>query len=264
MSVENSTWDKIRWSTPDNREKVSDIWQLFHENSKIGKFDYFPSKEEVVKHMKELSQTLSYPSHDKIELPRDLCPFDLSLEETLVKRRSALSMKPEPLSLAQIGTILHFSYGISQDNQFERPFRVAPSAGALYPLDLFLYVASSNQIASGIYYYNPLKHHLSVLRQGDFRQDFASKMPDAEISFTSSLIIFIVAQFEKTVFKYSNRGYRFALMEAGHVAQNIDLTSTALNLKVKNIGGYFDREIDEFLGFDGIMQSTLYMTAIGV
>lgn len=79
----------------------------------------------------------------------------------------------------------------------------------------------------------------------------------------ASLIIFITALFERSIFKYGNRGYRFVMLEAGHVAQNLNLVAIALGLKTLNIGGYFDRAIDDFLGLDGVTHSTIYMLAVG-
>lgn len=79
----------------------------------------------------------------------------------------------------------------------------------------------------------------------------------------SSLLVFITAMFERSIFKYGDRGYRFVLLEAGHAAQNLNLVSNALGLGSLNIGGFFDREMDDFLGLDGITHSTIYMVAIG-
>jgi SagB-type dehydrogenase family enzyme len=88
-------------------------------------------------------------------------------------------------------------------------------------------------------------------------------MVQAEVGRNASLIIFITAIFERSVFKYGDRGYRFIFLEAGHVAQNINLVSNALGLGSVNIGGFFDREIDDFLDLDGVTHSTIYMIAIG-
>jgi SagB-type dehydrogenase family enzyme len=76
-------------------------------------------------------------------------------------------------------------------------------------------------------------------------------------------MVFITALFQRSTFKYGPRGYRFAFLEAGHVAQNINLASTAMGLGSVNICGYFDREIDELLGIDGLKHSTIYMIGIG-
>ena len=88
-------------------------------------------------------------------------------------------------------------------------------------------------------------------------------MVQPDIAYGASLIVFITSIFERSIFKYGDRGYRFILLEAGHVAQNINLVSNALGLGSVNIGGYFDREIDDLLGLDGVAHSTIYMIAIG-
>ena len=79
----------------------------------------------------------------------------------------------------------------------------------------------------------------------------------------SSAIVFITALFERTTFKYGSRGYRFALLEAGHVAQNLDLAAAGLGLATLNVGGFVDRQIDDLLGLDGLLHSTIYICAIG-
>jgi SagB-type dehydrogenase family enzyme len=84
-----------------------------------------------------------------------------------------------------------------------------------------------------------------------------------ELAQGASLIIFLTAIFERSTFKYGERGYRFILLEAGHVAQNLNLVANALGLGCANIGGYFDREIDDLLELDGVTHSTIYMIAIG-
>ena len=76
-------------------------------------------------------------------------------------------------------------------------------------------------------------------------------------------MVFITCCFQRSTYKYGNRGYRFALFEAGHVAQNISLVSHGLGLQCVNIGGFYDQKIDHLLGLDGVNQSTLYLAAIG-
>jgi SagB-type dehydrogenase family enzyme len=77
------------------------------------------------------------------------------------------------------------------------------------------------------------------------------------------MLIFVTAMFKRSTFKYGNRGYRFALLEAGHVAQNINLVTTGLGLGSVNICGYFDRQVDDLLDLDGVTHSTIYIIAIG-
>jgi SagB-type dehydrogenase family enzyme len=84
-----------------------------------------------------------------------------------------------------------------------------------------------------------------------------------DVAYDASVLIFVTALFERACFKYGDRGYRFALMEAGHVAQNVDLTAVGLDLTVLNMGGFYDRDLDSVLGIDGVEHSTLYVLAIG-
>lgn len=266
MNTLDESWDKIRWDISDSREKTEDIWQLFHENSKTNKYDYPLSNEKILERMGELSVSLSYDRYPKIVLPKQLFTLDLSLEHALNQRKTTLDMAPASLSLTQIATILHYCYGVNRNNtntQFTRPFRMVPSAGALYPLDIYFHSSSINEISPGFYHYNPVENQLSFLKEGDYTEEISKRMVFGEIAKKSSLIIFITGLFERSVFKYKDRGYRFVLIESGHVGQNIDLICAAMNLGVMNIGGYFDREIDEFLELDGVNQSTVYMAAIG-
>jgi len=80
---------------------------------------------------------------------------------------------------------------------------------------------------------------------------------------SAAAVILITAVFQRTTFKYGERGYRFALIEAGHVAQNIDLVAGALHLPAANLGGFFDRELEALLDIDGVEQSLVYAVALG-
>jgi SagB-type dehydrogenase family enzyme len=165
-----------------------------------------------------------------------------------------------------LAALLHYAYGISRDNKgtaLPRPFRVVPSGGALYPLEIFFYSKLTDGLKAGLYHYNPSKNHLRFLLPGDHTRRISEAMVQPEIGQNASLMVFLTAVFERSVFKYGDRGYRFILLEAGHVAQNINLVSNALDLGCVNIGGFFDREIDEFLDLDGVTFSTIYMIAVG-
>ena len=145
--------------------------------------------EEVVKRMKTISQTLIFSAYPKIELPKALCALESSLQETLLSRRTSSEIILKALSLQEIATILHFAYGVTI-NKKDRPLRTSPSAGALYPLDIFLYSSHVNELKAGIYHYNPIKHLLSVIQNTDCVEEIASRMPYNLIPEKSSLIFF--------------------------------------------------------------------------
>ncbi len=118
-------------------------------------------------------------------------------------------------------------------------------------------------MGAGLYHYNASKNQLRFLREGDQTSRISEAVAYPDLIVGASVLIFITAIFERSVFKYGDRGYRFILLEAGHVAQNVNLVANALGLGCTNIGGFFDRQTDDFVGLDGVTHSTIYMIAIG-
>ncbi len=257
-----NAWENIRWNSGDEES----AWELFHENSKTSRFDEMPSKEVIAETMKAMYQSLAFDIYTAVELPLDRSPLTMTLGEALSTRTSARSLAGGWISLAELGCILHHAYGITRDNKgtnYPRPFRVAPSGGALYPLEIFFHARQVEGLAQGIYHYNPVQNDLRCVLNGNRAIEISTAMVQQNIAFDSSVLIFITAIFERSTFKYGDRGYRFVLLEAGHVAQNLNLAAHGLGFGYINLGGYYDREIDEVLGIDGVTHSTVYMGGIG-
>ena len=264
--MRGSQVNQKRWSeailSPGNEDQV---WELFHENSKLSRYDGGLTGHEVRERMKRLHESLPFEGYPAVPLPREAAPLKLSLADAITTRVSVRDMRPSQLTLKQAGTLLRHAYGVTREDNgaFPRPFRVVPSGGALYPLEIFFHSARIKGLRAGLYHYNPAESRLRLLREGDEARRIAGAMVQTEVALNAALIVFITAFFERSVFKYKDRGYRFVLLEAGHVAQNLNLVSNALGLGSLNIGGFFDREIDDFLGLDGVTHSTIYMVAIG-
>lgn len=248
------------------REVENFSWEVFHENAKLGRFDRFPSNEAILTQMSNYPDTTVYRHAPEVPLPRNQVEPKLSLHEAITTRVSSREMKPEPISLEELTALLHYAYGINRDNEgtgYMRPFRNVPSGGGLYPLDLYVHSTAVKDLGMGIYHYSPPTHSLRYLNPRNETARISKALVQNELAFSASVIIFITAVFERSFFKYKDRSYRFILLEAGHVAQNINLVATGLGLGCVNIGGYFDREIDDILGLDGLTHSTLYMVGIG-
>jgi SagB-type dehydrogenase family enzyme len=242
------------------------LWELFHDNSKTGRYDSFPQPDFITMRMDRMLESLAYEQYPEIDLPRARTEFELSLAETMEGRVSARGMAPVRLTLQQLGTLLHYCYGVTrknEDTEFPRPFRVVPSGGALYPLEIYFHSTRIEELESGLYHYNPMRNSLRFLRYGDDSRRLSDALVQRNLALDTSLLIFITALFDRSAFKYGDRGYRFALLEAGHVAQNLALTATAMKLNCLTIGGYADRQIDDLLGIDGVSHSAIYMVGIG-
>lgn len=260
--AEQRVWQEI--VMPGGNEEQ--LWELFHENSKVSRYTQTPSKEEVRSRMKKFHESLPFAGYPRVDLPHSFASLSLPLEQAITTRTSARNFSPRELTLEEIATLFFYAYGVTRkntDTSFPRPFRVVPSGGALYPLEIFFHTASLKGHPAGIYHYNAAEHCLRHLHEGDDTQRISSALVQPELAQGASLIIFLTAIFERSIFKYGERGYRFILLEAGHVAQNFNLVANALGLGCVNIGGYRDREIDDLLELDGVTHSTLYMIAIG-
>ena len=216
--------------------------------------------------MASFYETLPFEGYAITPLPHPSQLESVSLADALVHRTSTRELFPISLSLSHLAALLHYGYGVTRENQgtnFPRPFRTVPSGGALYPLEIFFHASNIEELPAGLYHYNPTLHHVRRLREKDETDRIAQSVVQPEVVRGTSLTIFLTAIFERSIFKYRDRGYRFVLLEAGHVAQNINLVATALGLGILNIGGFFDREIDELLGIDGVTHSTLYLLGLG-
>jgi SagB-type dehydrogenase family enzyme len=257
--MHQEVWDRLRLPA------ANFVWQLFHENSKASRFNRPISEQTLARWQSNLAPSLTYDGHPAVELP---APLSLTgtLEGALRERRSATQLQRTPLPLNVLATLLYFAYGIVrpiEGDEFPFGYRAVPSGGALFPLELYFHVSNVEGLASGIYHFEP---HANVVRRfidGDQTDRLAASIVQSALAVQSSALVFTTALFDRTTVKYGERGYRFALIEAGHVGQNLGLCTAALGLAGTPIGGFIDRAIDELLQIDGVNQSTLYLFAIG-
>ncbi len=247
-------------------ESEDELWSLFHENSKSRRWDTPLPNREVIPRLMELWDALPYEGYERVDLPTDLAPLAGAVQSAILERRTPRAISAGSMTLAQLATLLHCAYGVTggnEDGSFPRPFRAVPSAGALYPLELYFHAANVEGLAAALYHFNPALRSASLLRPGDSSRQIATALAQPALAIDTAALVFITAIFERAVFKYGNRGYRFTLLEAGHVAQNLNVAATALGLGCVNIGAFTDQEIDDFLGLDGMTHATLYLVSIG-
>ena len=248
------------------------LWELFHENSKTNHYErhptftLWPSDAAVVQMMKQLYRVKPYDDFPKFPLPSQFPPSKYTFEDIVQQRESARGFGPDDIPLDWLAKVLFMSYGITRSNEgtiFPRPFRAVPSGGALYPLEIYLYPFRVDGLEQGLYHYNSEAHLLNLLRSTDDKSRLLSAFVQPELVRNAAVLILITAIFSRTLFKYGDRGYRFVMIEAGHLAQNAILTAGGLGLNIAPVGGYMDREIDSYLGVDGLNESTIYALVLG-
>jgi SagB-type dehydrogenase family enzyme len=200
----------------------------------------------------------STPRHEEgtivetMQLPVPEAEASLTLEETIARRRSIREFTPEPLTMKELSLLLWAAQGVTD----EAGKRAAPSAGALYPIEV--YVAD----AGGLYHYVPDGHRLEVLSSSDLRSELSSAALDQTAVGDAAAVFIISAVVERTAAKYGNRAERYVTLEAGHVGQNILLEAVALGLGAVPIGAFSDDSLAEVIGMeDG--EAPLYVIPVG-
>lgn len=253
-------------------EEDQSIWELFHENSKVSRYErhptfaFHPSDAQVVRVMRRLRTVKRYTDFPKVRLPQEWPPAGKSFDDLVLERRTARAFGAGTISVADLAKVLHFSYGVTTDNaatDFPRPFRAAPSGGALFPLELYVYATRVDGLEPGLYHFDPEDMTLDVLRTGDEGDRVAPIFVQADLAGQAAVIVFVTAVFYRSTFKYGDRGYRFVLLEAGHLAQNAILAAASIELASASIGGFGDRDADRYLGIDGLSESTVYALLLG-
>ncbi len=204
-----------------------------------------------------------------IELPNPRLKGNVSLEETILRRRAVRRYSKKPLLLSQLSQILWSAQGITGT----RGFRAAPSAGATYPLEIYVVIGEQcivageakqdfQEVQAGIYHYEPNAHSLSLHTSGDLRPYLARAALDEEFIAKAPVDIVICALYHRTSYRYGKRGERYVHMEVGHVGENIHLQAVALGLSTVEVGAFNDEAVTKVLGVNQQFKP-LYIMPVG-
>lgn len=194
-------------------------------------------------------------------------PADSPLRRLLTRRKSCRRFAPRPLALRCLSDLLGNAYGISRldDEIVDQPvpLRTVPSAGGLFPLELYLLTQGVETVPDGLHHYDVRDHALDALRPGE---PFAALRPLLLIFpfiENANAVLFFAATFKRSQKKYGPRGYRYILLEAGHAAQNVCLSAAELGLGSLCMGGYRDARLNRWLGLNGTGEAVVYAVAVG-
>lgn len=196
--------------------------------------------------------------HGDIKLPEPKYESKTSVELALLERRSVRNFKNSPLTLPEISQLLWAAQGVTHPNGF----RTAPSAGALYPLEVYLVAGNVKDLLPGTYRYLPHEHALTMTAEGDKRSDLCNAaLGQTSIKQAPAVIVFS-AVYERTTRKYAERGIRYVHMEVGHAGQNVSLQAASLNLGTVVIGAFQDDEVRKLLRM-AEKEQPLYIMPVG-
>jgi len=234
------------------------IGQVFYEKTKEGLEG--PRGEAFEKRPEPPPPFLKFDKAEKIVLPE---PFavDMTLFEALLERRSRRSYSRDSLDLRELSNLLFAGQGITVRRK-KFVLRASPSAGALYPIELFIAVKRIKGLSPGLYHYSPEDHSIEYLRKDGKLWDrlYRASLWQRWV-YDAAAVIIVAGVVDRTRAKYSERGWRYVFMEAGHTSQNLYLMATALGLGTVAVGAFADDEVSEILKVPGTYP--LYLQPVG-
>lgn len=231
---------------------------LFNQNTFTNKFSNSPASK-----WPETWKKQNYKSYQRLDnFLLDLRNYRTTpLADIIFKRKSDREFCSEKISGQLVADILFTCCGINRVDGGTAN-RVYPSAGARYPIETYIVIRNNSDIQDGLYHYGVKQNNIALLLKGDLIEDICSAT-DAPWLNNANIIIILTCVLDRSYVKYGDRGYRFALLEAGHIAQNFYLYSTEQQLRCCGIGGFIDNKIHELLDIDDEKEFAVYLLAIG-
>ncbi|MBN2105638.1 SagB/ThcOx family dehydrogenase [bacterium] len=196
-----------------------------------------------------------------VPLPEPRLSGGLSVEAAFNQRRSVRQYSNDALNLTQIGQLCWSAQGVTK--KIEKPFwlpegrewigglKTAPSAGALYPLEIYLVIGNADNLSAGLYRYLPAKHALKTIHTTDLRKPLSEAALDQGFLTQAGVVMVITGIYERTAVKYGDRAGRYVHMEVGAVCQNVALQCESLGLSTVVVGAFDDDQISQVLKLPG-------------
>ncbi len=203
-----------------------------------------------------------------IELPEPVLSSDFSIEKVLHERRSVRSYTDQPVTLEEVSQLLWSAYGITYTREglpdfIRGGFKTAPSAGARYPLEIYLVAGNVKGLLPGIYWYVPEGHVIHRLADGDIRADLQAACLSQKFAGDAPISIVWSAVYERCTENYGERGQeRYVCMDLGHSAQNVYLQCGSLGLGTCAIGAFSDDALKKLIGMTEA-EAPLYVMPVG-
>ncbi len=208
-----------------------------------------------------------YKNARVIDLSNKIKTIDLNINDALLRRRSIRDFVNKEVSIEDVATLIRYIDGIT-DTVYSYSgrkiyLRTAPSAGALYGVDTYIIAWRINNLENGIYYVDYRGPYLIELATGDFSGELVSSALDQEFIKDASFAVVLTVYPARMEFKYRERSYRYCLLEAGHIAQNLYLVSDALGLATCAVGAFFDDKLSSLLGISRD-ETPVYILPVGI
>jgi len=204
----------------------------------------------------------NYPDAERVQLPQPDLSRPADLWQSMARRRSERDYTPDPLSLDDFVRLLWAAQGVTA-RAGSHLLRTAPSAGALYPFETYLYVDRVEKIPQGLYHFNVADFVLERLQGENFNREITAAGLGQPVVRRAAVVLIWTAMMLRCMVKYRDRAVRYIPMDLGHVCQNVQLAATAMGLGSCPIGAFYDDDFNGLLGVDGEDETVLYLITVG-
>jgi SagB-type dehydrogenase family enzyme len=263
--------------------KLPPISKAFNDFSKWGRFKAPALTDKQLIELTYQDKFKRYREAEQVPLPKKLKEIEKPFANIIMTRKSIRSYSGSPIDVNELSTIVYLSRGVTRTTPLTKEWlkamnissishidetlkvykNVTPSGGALYPIEVYLAIFNVNGIEKGLYHYYPVGHLLEKIKFGDFREELEECFITKETIQSANFVFLMTAVFNRNQVKYGERGYRYTLFEAGHIAQNVYLSSNAMDIGAVALGGFNDDLLNDFLGIDGEEESAIYALVLG-
>ena len=252
-----------------------DYVQNFHESTKQWPAASYNASRRIVEYLTDRRALIEtrqnykeYFSSETIKLEGSLPRTPLS--DVLNERKSTRNFSEELLSLTELSSCLsglpvNRSKRVNSEPDIELSFRPYPSAGGLFPVEVYIISLNVQDVSPSICHYNFRNHQLEIISTLVGKADVLNAMgnPGSYILSSAACICVFTAVIERSVVKYKQMGYRFCILEAGIVSHTVELAANAVGIGTLHWGGYLDDMLADLLKIDSVNEIILHSLILG-
>ncbi len=229
------------------------VWVLINQSRVADNNSFIDSHDQISSEHQSINS-----NNMLISLPKPNLSSQTSLEKSIFERRSIREFSQEAMPLQQVGQLLWSAQGITDEAS---AYRAAPSAGALFPLKLYVAISNVDQLTNGIYQYLPAEHSLKQISPDHRQEEIAAAAANQMFLNDAALLLLIAADFDVTAAKYGERAGQYVFLEAGHAAQNVLLQAVSLELGAVPIGAIDEARFKDIFNLNEV--KPIYLVAVG-
>lgn len=232
---------------------ILSVWVLINQSKVADNNSYIDSHDQISSEHQSINS-----NNMLISLPDPNLSSQTSLEKSIFERRSIREFSQKAMPLQQLGQLLWSAQGITDQ---ANAYRAAPSAGALFPLKLYVAISNVDELADGIYQYLPAEHSLKQISPDRRQEEIAAAAANQQFLNDANLLLLIAADFDVTAARYGEKAGQYVFLEAGHAAQNILLQAVSLELGAVPIGAIDETRFKDIFNLDEL--EPVYLVAVG-